>query len=61
MAKVLNISISKNFKEPMISVNDVDTVAGKAIVNDRYFKDNNNKKCQITLIEIENINYYNKV
>ena len=30
-------------------------------VNDRYFKENNDKKNQITLIESENVDYYNKV
>jgi MOSC domain-containing protein YiiM len=60
MAKVNAIAISKNSKERMISVNKVKIIAGKGIIDDRYFKENNHKKSQITLIEIENINYYNE-
>ena len=36
-------------------------VKGKGIVGDRTFKENNHIKSQITLIEIENINDYNKI
>ena len=60
MAKVKAIAISKNSKERMINVNNVKIIAGKGIIDDRYFKENNHKKSQITLIEIENINYYNE-
>ena len=31
------------------------------MINERHFKENNEKRCQITLIEIENINHYNKI
>ena len=31
------------------------------MIGDRKFKDNNDQKCQLTLIELENINYYNKL
>ena len=61
MAKVFDIAISKNPKGKMISVNKAEAVAGKGILNDRRYKENNNKECQITLIEIENINYYNQI
>ena len=36
-------------------------IAGKGILNDRHFKADNEKKSQATLIEIENINYYNQI
>ncbi len=39
----------------------VDAIKGKGLKNDRKFKENNDKKNQLTLIESENINYYNKV
>ena len=55
MAKVFDIAISQNSKGKMKSVNNVEAVAGKGIVNDRNFKENNSNRCQITLIEIENI------
>ena len=61
MAKVFAIAISKNLKGKMENVSSVKVVSGKGIVNDRKFKDNNDKKKQITLIEIENIKYYNEV
>ena len=60
MSKVLEISIAQNLKEKMESVNFVKVIAGKGIVNDRYFRENNDKRSQITLIEIENIKDYNK-
>ena len=60
MGKINEIAVTKNSKGKMESVNSVTVVTGKGIINDRYFKENNHEKCQITLIEIENINYYNK-
>jgi len=60
MAKVIEIGISEKLKGKMKSVNTVRAIAGKGIINDRYFKENNHEKSQITLIEIENINHYNK-
>ena len=60
MAKVFKIAICKNFRGKMITVSNVDAVAEKGLVSDRHFKKNNDKKCQITLIEIENIDYYNQ-
>jgi MOSC domain-containing protein YiiM len=61
MSKVYQIAISNFFKGKMESANSVETVAGKGIVGDRHFKDENEKKYQITLIELENIDYYNKI
>ena len=61
MAKVIEIAISKNFGQKMINVDSIKTIAGKGLVNDRHFRENNDKKCQITLIEIENINHYNQL
>ena len=61
MAKVVEIAISKKFSGQMEVVSSVETAAGKGLINDRYFKNNNDKRNQITLIEIENINYYNKI
>ena len=61
MAKVIHIAISETFKSKMKSVNSAESIAGKGIINDRHFKENNEKKSQITLIEIESINHYNKI
>ena len=60
MAKVFKIGISQNFKGKIKSIPNVEAIAGKGLVNDRHFKEDNEKRCQITLIEIENINYYNQ-
>ena len=60
MCKIIEIAISKKFKAKMESVDYIEAVEGKGIINDRYFKENNHKKSQITLIEIENIDYYNQ-
>ena len=61
MSKVSEIAISQYPKGIMESVNSVEVIAGKGIVKDRRFKENNNKIEQITLIEIENIDYYNRL
>ena len=61
MPKVVEIAISKNSRGEMKNVDSITTISGKGIVNDRHFKHNNEKISQITLIEIENINYYNKI
>ena len=59
--KVVKIGISKNKGGKIVSLNDVEAIKGKGLVNERHFKENNDKRCQITLIEIENINHYNKI
>tara|TARA_Y100001968_G_scaffold171767_1_gene157140 strand:+ start:150 stop:545 length:396 start_codon:yes stop_codon:yes gene_type:complete len=45
----------------MQEINNIKVIASKGIINDRYFKDNNDKDTQITLIESENIDYFNKI
>ena len=61
MATVFEIGISTSSGESMQRVNSVEVVAGKGLVNDRYFKTGNNNSCQITLIESENIDNYNQL
>jgi len=61
MGKVLEIGISKNKNNKIVNVNEVEAIKGKGLVNEKHFKENNEKRCQITLIEIENINHYNKL
>ena len=60
MPKVIEIAVSENPKGQMKSVNNVEAIAGKGLVNHYHFKNDNEKRRQITLIEIENINYYNQ-
>ena len=59
--KVVKIGISKNKGNKVVNLNDVEAIKGKGLVNERHFKEYNEKRCQITLIEIENINHYNKI
>ena len=61
MGRVREIGIFVNEVNKMLNLNEVEAVAGKGLMNDNHFKENNEKKCQITLMEIENINYYNKI
>ena len=61
IAKVLKIAIAQNKGFEMKNVNSVKALQGKGLANDRKFKENNQKELQITLIEIENINYYNQI
>jgi len=59
--KVVKIGISKKKGNKIVNLNEVKAIKGKGLVNERHFKENNEKRCQITLIEIENINHYNKI
>ena len=61
MGKVLEIGISENKSNKIVNVNVVEAIKGKGLVGEKHFKENNKKRCQITLIEIENINHYNKI
>jgi MOSC domain-containing protein YiiM len=61
MGKVLEIGISENKSSKIVSVNEVEAIKGKGLIGEKHFKEDNKKRSQITLIEIENINYYNKI
>ena len=61
MSKVLEIGIAEKTGSTMLNVSSVEALAGKGLLNDRKFMNNNNNKSQLTLIEIENINYVNKI
>ena len=61
MSEVSKICITNKSAEEMQDVNTVEVIASKGIVTDRYFKEHNDQAVQITLIESENIDYYNKI
>ena len=61
MGKVLEIGISENKSSKVVSVNEVEAIKGKGLIGEKHFKEDNKKRSQITLIEIENINHYNKI
>ena len=60
MPIVTKICFSEKSGEEMQDVKSVEVIANKGIVNDRYFNNNNDRDIQITLIESENIDYFNE-
>ena len=61
MSYVSNICITEESGKRMQEINSIKVITNKGIVNDRYFKDDNDKDIQITLIQSENVDYYNKI
>ena len=59
MSKVFKIGIVSSNNRKINEVEMVEVVKNKGIVGDRHFKDFNDPYCQISLIEAENIDYYN--
>ena len=59
MGKVVEIGIGYNKGEKIQNVNKVEAIKGQGLLNDRKFAKNSQKESQITLIEIENIYYFN--
>ncbi len=59
MSKVLKLGITDNNNKKIIEVKSIDVLANKGIVGDRHFNDYNDPYCQLSLIESENIDYYN--
>ena len=60
MSKIIGLGIAKNSSQKIEEVSKVELIAGKGIVGDRHFHENNSVRSQITLIESENIDYYNE-
>ena len=60
MSKVFRIGITRKNNQEIQEVKEINVLAGKGIVGDRYFHENNEIRKQLTLIESENIDYYNK-
>ena len=52
MSKVSKICVTNESSEEMQDVTNVEVIANKGIVNDRYFSENNDQDLQITLIEL---------
>ena len=59
MSIVYEIGIAKKNNQEIDKKESIEVVASKGIVGDRYFHDFNGDREQITLIESENIDYYN--
>ena len=61
MGEVVEIGIANIKGNQIQNVDKVEVLKGKGLQDDRKFSENNQKERQITLIEIENINYFNNV
>ncbi len=59
MSKVIKMGVTKNHNQQIVEVNELNLIAGKGIVGDRYFKDYNDPFNQLSIIESENIDEYN--
>ena len=59
MSKVIRLGIAKNNNQKIQEVDRIELLSGKGVVGDRHFHENNNIRSQVTLIESENIDYYN--
>ena len=59
MAEVLKLGIAENSNQPIKEVKSIEVLANKGIVGDRHFQEFNDPYNQLSLIESENIDYYN--
>ena len=59
MSKIIGLGIAKNSSQKIEESSKIKLIAGKGIVGDRHFHESNSVRNQITLIESENIDYYN--
>ena len=60
MAAVFKIGITKNNNQKIEEAKEINLIAGKGVIGDRYFREQNEDRNQLTLIECENIDYYNE-
>ena len=59
MGKVYKLGITTDNNKKIQEVESIEVVANKGVIGDRHFKDYNDPYCQLSLIESENIDYYN--
>ena len=59
MSQVLKLGIASNNNKKIVSVDSIEVLANKGVLGDRHFDDYNDPYCQLSLIESENIDYYN--
>ena len=59
--EVIKLGITKNNSGKIKQIEKIELLSGKGIVGDRHFSINNNPKNQLTLIESENIDHFNKL
>ncbi len=59
MSQVFKLGITSNNNKKIEEVDSIEVLANKGVVGDRHFNDHNDPYCQLSLIESENIDYYN--
>ena len=59
MSKILKLGLASNNNEKIEEMDSIKVEENKGVVGDRHFKDQNDPYCQLSLIESENIDYYN--
>ena len=59
MSKIIKIGITPSNNKEIEEVSSIKVLANKGIVGDRHFNEFNDPYCQLSLIESENIDYYN--
>lgn len=59
MSKVLKLGIVKDSNKIIEEVTSIEVIANKGVVGDRHYDEYNDPYNQLTLIESENIDYYN--
>ena len=59
MSKVYKFGITNNNNQKIREVNSIEVLANQGIIGDRHFKEFNDPYSQLSLIESENIDYYN--
>ena len=59
MSEVFKLGITSNNNKIIEDVNSIEVLANKGVVGDRHFNDYNDPYCQLSLIESENVDYYN--
>ena len=60
MSEVIKLGITRKNNQKIEEIEVIEVLEGKGIVGDRHFRENNDARKQITLIESENIDDYNK-
>tara|TARA_X000001036_G_scaffold292324_1_gene271634 strand:- start:147 stop:593 length:447 start_codon:yes stop_codon:yes gene_type:complete len=59
MSKVFKLGITTYNNKEIKEVDSIEVKTNKGVVGDRHYKNFNDPYCQLTLIELENIDYYN--
>ena len=59
MPEVYKLGISIEHNQSINGVNSINVLANQGVVGDRHFKEFNDPYNQLSLIESENIDYYN--